>query len=266
MSAEKFNKLISYELISVDVQTVEIPYNGLSELKEADTLNNEMGISTMSFPNQFKEDNLFAGGGGGSPTTQKTYTASYVKATLKTTTSYVKAGEGYNIFVKQVVDTGAYMYERYSDILGIGYTDNIRLAFVDVYPDIEFTLSYNIDYHLSSEEEERTIKYNGKDIGQYSYGQGDHIAFRFDLPSDASRYKCSNIVATAEYTFQTNIAGLLGTELKSIYMHQTGDGHFDWGNLSFSLTPPYVSYSTSFWVDDPSYDDPLYSAIGITFE
>jgi hypothetical protein len=51
------------------------------------------------------------------------------------------------------------------------------------------------------------------------------------------------------------VSSITGTTFSGWYTHQVGAGSIDWGNISVSPAPPYFSYSTSFWVDDPSFDD-----------
>lgn len=69
-----------------------------------------------------------------------------------------------------------------------------------------------------------------------------------------------------ETTFDTNISTLTGTEIKSYYTHQTGKGTFDWGKITFSSQPPYLVYQTTWYIDDPSYEQSLYNSINIKFD
>ncbi len=270
MTEEKFNKLMSMEFLHTQHET-SIVYDGddVSNTEADDNLGDilenaqQSTVSTMSSGRKFS-------------------TSDGTKV-MDTYVSFAKVASGYKIYVKQNVNWYTDPAKRYTDILSIRYTNNIRVADYNGYPDVEMHLNYHktVDefkntYKKHSEED--VIKsYTGKDTSAYEHKLGDYIAFQFALPSnsweEASFWDSKIIVTTydsfhisMETTFDTNISNLTGTELQAYYVHQIDSGHIDWGKLTFTTTSPYISYSTDIWIDDPGFEAALFRSISVSFD
>lgn len=266
MAEEKFNKLMSMEFLHTQHET-SIVYDGddVSNTEADDNLGDilenaqQTTVSTMSSGRKFS-------------------TSDGTKE-MDTYVSFAKVASGYKIYVKQNVNWYTDPAKRYTDILSIRYTNNIRVADYNGYPDVEM----HLNYHKTVDEFKNTYKkhseddviksYTGKDTSAYEHKLGDYIAFQFALPSNSWEETSKIIVTTydsfhisMETTFDTNFSNLTGTEMQSYYVHQTDSGHIDWGKLSFMTTPPYIEYSTSFWVDDPGFETALFRSISIEFD
>jgi hypothetical protein len=221
---------------------------------------------------------------------EKQYTSSDATKSMTTYVSYVKVGSEYKIYVKQNINWTSVPTKRFSDILAINYTDNIRLGEANNYPDVEMHLKYtksvytktgwkhkNPKYTTNTTTTDEDLKYLGDSQSAYNHKVGEYFAFKFDLPTDTStngssqRYYLikkvtyTNFKVSMESTFDTNFSNLTGTEMQSHYIHQTGSGKIDWGKLTFTTSAPYISYSTSFWVDDPSFEQALFNSIYLRF-
>lgn len=286
MSQEKFVKLMDMEILSTNVTVAEICENQEVEIvgEEDDIMFDENGkliddnavISPMSYE---------------SNNTEKIYSTSDSSKKLTTYVSYVKVDNEYKIYVKQNIDWITTPTARLSDIISIGYTDNIRVGEDNLYPDLEVNVTYTQthyykigwkygpgDYDEGTEVEKIKETYDGSDQSMINHEVGEYIAFQLDLKDNviidgsSRRYyfidkkTYSDIKITMETTFDTNISTLTGTEIKSYYTHQTGKGTFDWGKITFSSQPPYLVYQTTWYIDDPSYEQSLYNSINIKFD
>ena len=221
---------------------------------------------------------------------EKQYVTSDATKTMTTYVSYVKVGNEYKIYVKQNVNWTSVPSNRFSDILAINYTDNVRVGETNGYPDVEMHLKYTKSVysktgwrHKRPKYTERKtttnedLKFLGDSQSAYNHKVGDYFAFKFDLPKNTStngssqRYflikkvTYSNFQISMESTFDTNFSNLTGTEMQSHYVHQTGSGKIDWGKLTFTTSAPYISYSTNFWIDDPSFEQALFNSIYLRF-
>lgn len=268
MLEEKFNKLMSMEVLNTQHET-SIVYDGdeihNTEADDSlvDILENvqQSTVSTMSTPRKFS-------------------TSDGTKI-MDTYVSFVRVTSGYKLYVKQNVTWKSAPKDRYSDILSIRYTNNIRVAEYNSYPDVEMHLKYTkkeVELETSNKVPKyyyEDKEYTGKDQSAYEHKIGNYFAFQFDLPRDGSdhpraahRYKRNyyDFYVTMETTFDTNISNLTGTELQAYYVHQIDSGHIDWGKLTFTTTSPYISYSTDIWIDDPGFEAALFRSISVSFD
>lgn len=269
MSEEKFNKIMSMEVLNTQRET-SIVYNGddvyTTEADDnlVDILENvqQSTVSTMSTPRKFS-------------------TSDGTKL-MDTYVSFVRVTSGYKLYVKQNVYWNSAPRDRYTDILSIRYTNNIRVAEYNSYPDVEMHLKYTkhvaeMKGQITKSEkyyyEDKT--YTGKDQSAYEHKIGNYFAFQFALPhnssfppkeSERTVTKYQDFCITMETTFDTNISNLTGTELQSYYVHQNDSGHIDWGKLTFTTSPPYISYSTNFWINDPGFEAALFRSISVSFD
>lgn len=270
MLEEKFNKLMSMEVLNTQHET-SIVYDG-DEIHNTEADDNlvdilenvqQSTVSTMSTPRKFS-------------------TSDGTKI-MDTYVSFVRVTSRYKLYVKQNVTWKSAPKDRYSDILSIRYTNNIRVAEYNSYPDVEMHLKYTM-YEMDMRDT-KNIKnknynvdkaYTGKDQSAYEHKIGDYFAFQFELPVSTPPPSPgfpvtfmiwqSDFCVTMETTFDTNISNLTGTELQAYYVHQNDSGHIDWGKLSFTTSPPYISYSTDIWINDPGFEAALFRSISVSFD
>lgn len=208
----------------------------------------------------------------------ETYITTYIE------NSSVKA------FVRQKVVWNDVPSKRYSDILTVRYLDNMSLETINGNANVSMSISYKlIKYsktgwkHKNPKYKERTSvlnkteNYNGENHDMYNHALGKYFAFKFNLQNDtytngsSSRYYMiykntySDFNITMESNFISNYSNLTGTSFQSHYIHQVGDGNIDWGKITFTSTAPYITYQTSFWVNDPSFDSPLFNDFSVRF-
>lgn len=163
---------------------------------------------------------------------------------------------------------------RYTDVIAIGFLGNVQLANYNgtSNPDIYSEFTYKNYSSMSGQgttityPEEKVYPHN---TSSYVYDLSERkLLVPYDLPQDivgaGGGYSVASINSNFEFLlearFNPTITNLAGATFAGTYLHQIGSGYPDWGNLSITTTPPFFSYSTSFWVNDPSYD----SGIGAT--
>ena len=279
-SKEKYKLFSSYQLIGSITRVKQISVDSpIDDIYDKGLNRKKSGI--YSFKPQ-----PGAGVIGGGP--NKIYYANDSTKEMRTTVTYIKADDLYKVFIKQDIYWDEPPRFRYSDIVAVKYTDDFRLDELNQLPNIEFNMSYKEDYlyqlgaiwdyNLEEKTTQYNIKYTGADRDKYAYNIGDYVGFRFDLPDDQHidgssntfvsllKYSYYDFKISMESTFVTKSTTTKGMEMASYYVHQTGMGTFDWGQLSFTYLPPYVSYSTSLFKNDPTFESALYSSMSMTFE
>ncbi|QWB95893.1 hypothetical protein KHQ89_08325 [Mycoplasmatota bacterium] len=165
--------------------------------------------------------------------------------------------------------------KRMTDILTVGFMDNVQLKSEIVngqfYPSIHSEFSYDY-FHITSTISgtygphigHETISIDGSDSNLYNYNVNEqYIGVEYELPNDInindstysmySRYTNFEMELTLEFT--PTVTTLNGTTFSGFYVHQTGAGSIDWGDISVTYMPPFFSYSTRFWQDDPTFDN-----------
>ncbi len=160
---------------------------------------------------------------------------------------------------------------RYVDLITIGFMDNIMLAesLIDnqFYPDLysKFTYTqYNYATYIGSTSTYHVEEIDGSDYTDYSYNINEGLlGFEYDMPVDTyaggrgyvyiNTY--TNFKMFVETRWTPTVSTISGTTISASYSHQIGSGRIDWGRINVSPLPPYISYSTSFWVNDPNFDD-----------
>ena len=201
-----------------------------------------------------------------------------------------KENSDFKVFVRQKVVWNNVPKKRYSDILTISYLDNMSLLTTNGNADVSMSLSYDLTkyskvgwkhkepkYKIKTTVTKEALNYTGMNHDVYNHVLGKYFAFKFDLPKDtstdgsSSRYYMvykntySNFKVVMESNFITNFSDLSGTSFQSHYIHQTGSGKIDWGKISFTSTAPFLTYQTSFWINDPTFDKPLFNDFCIRF-
>lgn len=256
----------------------EQAYKEISENKES-----ERESKSNSSPNRVSPDKDFDfidDGGSGAPTESSNTTVDYKH--LKITGSYYKEqGNLGTFFVKVNLEWLRPPKERLNDIISINIADNLQIKSEYIngsqYPKFNSKLMYDEKYSMMysspiSEDEyieeliSHEVVYNGDDINNYTYKIDQGIGVSFQLPSDVEtnlsqnnsvliyNYNYTNFYITLSAEFIPKQQGINATTFAGTYQHQTGKGKIDWGNVTFSTTPPYFSYSTSFWVNDPTFE------------
>lgn len=173
--------------------------------------------------------------------------------------------------------------KRYEDVISIAFADNVQITSEYIngnqYPRFTATFSYRQEYRYSyvsilgtdynSSTTYHNVSKNGANTGSYRYDIDEGVSIKFVLPKETHVYNSGSgwsqtydidhydLYLTLEGRFIPKQQGINATSFAGVYEHQTGSGSIDWGNVSISPAPPYFSYSTSFWVNDPTFDDPL---------
>lgn len=208
--------------------------------------------------------------------------------TLTININYIKVDNEYKIFVKQDLIWNQSPNERFIDIFNIGYTSDVRLD-TSKNESTKLTLSYKRkDYskigrkHKNPKYKEKTTEQNIVETYDMSSKNFDHkvgsgIAFKFNLKKEyysngsSQRYylinktSYSNFKVTLESIYFTNSASLIGTEFQARYIHQTNDYEIDLGAVTFSFTPPYISFSTRFVIPKPKFDEGMFISVSLRF-
>lgn len=238
-------------------------------------------------------ENLDDGGGGTSSTITKTkYESTSYKIFTLVGTYYSTIGTSGEFFVKTTLKWSITPTVRLVDLISLAFIDNVQIkgacylnntkvnyvnnqcpTGAQEYPDLEgrfyYTRSYEsnyVPYYTTNYQ----VVVNGSQYTKYSYNVNEsYMGVDFVLPSDviasgggssggSTIYyiyeKYYNFYFTLEARFTPTVTSINGTTFLGWYAHQTGTGKLDWGNVSISPVYPFFSYSTSFWVDDPSYD------------
>lgn len=206
--------------------------------------------------------------------------------------SKIKSNDEYLIYVKQNVTWNKEPNDRMHDLITLNYTNNLRIDEKDNYPNVEVTFRYKeVKYkktgwkHKNPKYTEKTfninhkVELNGKNQDKYNHSVGNYIGFEVDLPSDSylngssSRYYLiekhtyTNFYITMETVLKTNHKNMTGTEIQTRYAHQSVDKEINWGEVTFTTTPPFITYNyTGFlWIQHNSFDSGLYNSISIDF-
>lgn len=226
--------------------------------------------------------------------TSTEYSTSDSSKTMKTTVSKVYDKSIQKILVKQDICWNTVPKDRCEDIVALSYTSNMRLEETNGNPDVEMTFTYNEEKYSKAgwrvghtnnryKESTRNIShkevYNGSNHDKYSHNLGSHIAFKCKLPKDTStdgssrryylvhRSKYNQFNITLETVLLPNFSDLTGTEIQARYSHQTVEKEINWGEVSFTTTPPFISYNYTgwFWQTHNSFDSGLFSSISLNF-
>lgn len=281
-------KQIGFSEDEIDTLTEE-KYNKFKSIDIIETYVKNYYIDETNIVTHIGENNVTPSDGI-SLTTDATYFDSDGSKQLTTYVSKYKEDGLDKVFVKQNVIWDKTPDKRLSDILTITYSNNVMLKAVDGYADVEMSLNYTetkyskVGYkHKTPKYKEKTkvneVKnvYSGKDKTMYNHDLGRYFAFKFDLPSNSyinnstkgyyaiSRTTYSNFKVTLESTFISMSSSNIGCAFQAHYVHQTGKGSFDWGKITFTNTAPYIIYNTSFWKNDPSYEEALFNDINVYF-
>lgn len=211
----------------------------------------------------------------GTTPTQNPDKSYYESDGIKELSTYItleKRNGGYKIFVKQTVEWKVAPQDRYTDILGLNFTDDLIVDELDGRHNLTATLNYTENEYDGKKfigSHDKSVVYTGKDI--YSYRASfTQIAFLCPLPraefSDSGhKIKTDNISISLETTFLTASSDSIGAEMQSIFMHQNGSGEINWSKLNFRATPT-VSYKNRVWVNDPEFDTALFSFMSFSFD
>lgn len=170
--------------------------------------------------------------------------------------------------------------DRFEDIIGINFTDELQINNVgnniDFIAKFNYTEHYYQDYRhqygeplIENRETKKEEVIDGSDGGKYKYDLGKGIAVRFALPRN-SVYDYSNEIVdqhheynyydffmTIEANFIPKFDNIVAEQFVGLYVNQSGAGNIDFGKISLSTAYPYFQYENSFWVNDPSFDTPI---------
>lgn len=295
MNMSTFNKfksrnIISSEILSYNVETTYIIEDDLVVSQTDEILNDtefqrrievsksldEAEKQTSIVTTKYANFEIVEPGGGTSDDVTKTKHEYTEYKTFDMYSVYYSDEENYGEFYLRILLTWKKEpKKRMTDILTIAYMDNVQLKSELVngqfYPSIHSEFSY--DYfrvtstvsgtygpHIGHE----TISIDGSDSNLYNYNVNEqYIGVEYELPKDInindSTYsmlsKYTNFVMELTLEFTPTITTLNGTTFSGFYVHQTGAGNIDWGDISVTYMPPFFSYSTTFWQNDPSFDD-----------
>lgn len=177
--------------------------------------------------------------------------------------------------------------KRFEDIISIAFADNVQMTSEYIsgnqYPKFDATFTYREEYRYSyisilgndinSETRYHSKSIKGNNVNDYRYNIDEGASIKFQLPKDTNSYTSGSgwsrslninhydFYMTLEGRFIPKQQGINATSFAGIFEHQTGSGSIDWGNVSISPAPPYFSYSTSFWINDPNFDEVLAAPI-----
>lgn len=206
-------------------------------------------------------------------------TTEYKKMTV-TGTYFRNADTMGEFFVKVNLEWRKEPRRRLEDVIGIAFSDNIQMKseYIDGAQYAQFSSKFMYTeryFHIYGSNYEgptytNKVEYvNGLNVDRYNYDIDEGIMVSYNLPADSYSdlsssvyplvysYDYSDFVITLSASFIPKQAGINAATFAGVYEHQIGLGSIDWGNVSISPMPPYFSYNTSIWVNDPNYDDPI---------
>lgn len=223
---------------------------------------------------------------------EKKYVTSDTSKEMITYVSKVKINDDYKIFVKQNVKWNQDPSDRMHDLIVLNYTSNLRLDEANGYPNVEMNFNYlekvykktgwkhkTPKYTIYTNDVNHTDTYNGSNQDKYNHSIGNYFGFGVDLPKNTSidgsssrfylieKHTYTNFNISMEATLSTNFKNMSGAELQTRYSHQSVDKEINWGEITFTTTPPFISYSyTGFlWIKHNSFDSGLFSSIILNF-
>lgn len=208
--------------------------------------------------------------GGGSGLVQTKKVVSDIKTYTMYAVFFVEKGNVGEFYLRTTVDWLVNPNHRFVDLLTIGFMDNVMLKPVQVdgqyFPSINSTFTYKETYtsnYSPTKIKEYRIQLDGSDVNNYAYSPNEGLlGLEYDLPSNFGaggggyyfNYLYSDFHINLQTEWTPTTTAINGTTFSGWYSHQIGAGSIDWGQVSISPTPPYFSYNTSFWVDDPTFD------------
>jgi hypothetical protein len=237
-----------------------------------ESIESNFEFSSFSRSKTINEITSFDGGGSGTNNITRT---KYESTTYKTYSMYgvYYADQGNNgqFYLKITLDWKITPVKRFVDLITVGFMDNVMLQeeyisgqyYPNIYSEFKYTETIQSSFY-GPIVTNYSIVVEGNDYNDYSYNQNEGIlGVEYDLPVNvvasgrgyyySKTYSNFKMKLVSEWT--PTVSSITGTTFSGWYTHQVGAGSIDWGNISVSPAPPYFSYSTSFWVDDPSFDD-----------
>ncbi len=274
-TSEEYNEYISMEILSSNIDQYYLETEYVVENDEIVESNDEEipeDELEQAIEDSIANDEAYLNA--------STYRTTEYKKMTVTGTYYRNADTMGEFFVKVNLEWKKLPRRRLEDVIGISFSDNIQMKSTYIngaqYPEFESKFYYTERYfHIDGTTYEGptyTQKFNqvtGTDTGQYSYNIDEGIMVLYDLPNNVYSdlgnayyplvydYSYSDFFITLSASFIPKQAGINAATFAGVYEHQTGLGRIDWGEISISPMPPYFSYNTSFWVNDPNYDDPV---------
>ena len=264
--------------------TKDQAYIEIQEIEEQEQNQDEYGVAPTAISHDIMiEDDDNLGGGSSNPSAYSSATTEYKYLTV-TGTFYKNQGNLGTFFIKVNLTWLKTPKKRLIDVISINFSDNVQITSEYIngnqYPAFDSKFTYDERYikiyvNLIDDPEyidqttSHEILIDGDDTSNYAYKIDQGLGVNYNLPADIYsdlsgigytlryEYYYSNFYLTLSADFIPKQTGLNAATFAGTYQHQTVTGHFDWGNVSFSPAPPYFSYSTHFWVNDPTFDETL---------
>ncbi len=271
MSQERFDKLVSYGFIPNEATTTA---NNYGQQNNTDDPPVASPNAAVPYP-----------GYGSPPTVEFTKSDAYKTMTITVTISQKDEGY-YYLYVDQDLIWNNVPEDRYSDILAINYDDDLYITSTDGYLDIDAFLGYTekntvktgstlFDSVKTTETvTEHKFYYDSYDESKLiTHKIDEYLAFQANLPKD-EYYSTVLRTETTEYSdfrislstiFKTQHQNQGGAMLQGYYGHQEKKLHFEPGKLSFTTSPPYISYSVDLPEYETVFDDVMYRDFSIDF-
>lgn len=304
ITAQEYQKFtdMGYSSIEIDEFTID-KYEKLKDLVVIDSkqfytesqLNPDYNNSNSRIESKVLTKDLnFTKEDGSLGETPIQYSTSDSSKIMKTTISKVYDKTIQKILVKQDVYWNTVPKDRCYDLIALNYTNNLRVAESNGNPDVEMTFRYEEEKysktgwrtgHTNNRYKERTSyinhveTYNGSNHDKYNHEIGSYIAFKCQLPKNKStngssrryymvyRSNYSKFQISMETVLLANFNNLTGCEIQARYSHQYKENDINWGDISFTTTPPFISYSNSFlfWKTNNTFESGLFNSISLDF-
>lgn len=134
-------------------------------------------------------------------------------------------------------------------------------------------------FEVDDDELLRIANLSLKDLNECSNSIGNDIGFEVDLPKNTlidgslsrfyliEKHTYTNFNISMEAKLSTNFKNMSGAELQTRCSHQSVDKEINWGEITFTTTPPFISYSYKgfLWIKHNSFDSGLFSSIILNF-
>jgi len=293
MNMSTFNKfksrdIISSEILSYNVETTYIIEDDLMVSKTDEILNDTEFQRRVEVAESLDEKQIsiapsknanfeILGSDGGTSSDVIITKSEYTEYKTFNMYSVYYADEGnYGEFYLRILLTWKKEPKtRMTDILTVAFMDNVQLKSELVngqyYPVIHSEFSYSHYYYSISQyhtygpyNTQESVSFDGSDSNLYNYNVNEqYIGVEYELPDDSNvtGYGVSIVNKYTDFTmkltleFTPTVTTLNGTTFSGFYVHQTGAGNIDWGDISVTYMPPFFSYSTALWQNDPSFDN-----------
>ncbi len=212
---------------------------------------------------------------------------SYAKMVITASQINSEANRSGQFFVNVTINWTPQPPHFYNEIVGIVFADNLQSNGVYIdgsqYPEFTGKMFYDVHHYEEDLTNMKVIDdyYSGANTidlkgNDYIYIIDRTILTKFTLPKDKNIDTTSALIKRKGYidyyNYEVNLSGyfvskyhdIARTSFAGLYVHQSGTGSINWGNITISASEPYFSYSMSPGTNDPNFDKPLSKTVFLT--